>query len=186
MVAPEQIIRVSRDNPSLVVEAEHQQGLVEYTQDRYDAAIRWLTSALRGFQRIGNDDGESRSHRWLAVLRCHMGEYTAAEECARHALVAARRASDPQLLLDAHSVMGMIYQTCGQWRRALGHYAAVMRLARQADNAAEECGSFLRISEVLLAMGRKAEFFKYLDLAEAVTQRIASGETIAMCHYSRG
>jgi tetratricopeptide (TPR) repeat protein len=185
VIAPEQVIRVSQDNPALVVEAEHQQGLVEYTQDRYDAAIRWLTSALRGFQRIGNDDGESRSHRWLAVLRCYMGEYMAAEECGRHALVSARRARDPQLLLDGHSVMGMIYQTCGQWRRALGHYAAVMRLARQADNAAEECESFLRISEVLLAMGRNAESFEYLDLAEVVAQTV-SGEKVAMCYYSRG
>jgi tetratricopeptide (TPR) repeat protein len=186
VIAPEQIIRISRDDPSLVVEAEHQQGLVEYSQDRYDAAIRWLTSALRGFQRVGNDDGESRSYFWLAVLRCYMGEYMAAEEYGRRALVAARRANESQLLLDAHSVMGMIYQMCGQWRRALGHYAAVMRLARQADNAAEECESFIRISEVLLAMGRKVESFKYLDLAEAVAQRTASAETIAKCDYSRG
>jgi tetratricopeptide (TPR) repeat protein len=184
VTAQEQIIRITRENPALVIEAEYQQGLLEYTQDRYEAAIEWLTSALRGFQTLGDDPGESRSHRWLAVLHCYLANYPAAMSAARQAMDTARRAGDAKLLLDAHSVAGMIYGEQGNLRKALSHYSAALRLARQAGDVSEESGALQEVSGILLVMEQRADAARYLDLAEQAAG--GSPKDLAMCYYLRG
>jgi tetratricopeptide (TPR) repeat protein len=184
VIAPEQIIRITRDNQRLVVEAEYQQGQIEYTQDRFDAAIEWVTSALRGFQSLGDDQGESRSHCSLAVLRCYLGNYPTAIEAAKQALAAARLAGDAKLLLDAHSVAGMIYSEQGTWRNALSHYSAALRFARQVGDVAEESSVLREVSSALFTMDRRADAARYLELARQAAE--GSPEDLALCHYQLG
>lgn len=184
VTAPEQIIRISRDNQRLVVEAEYQQGQVEYTQHRFDAAIEWVTSALQGFWSLGDDQGESRSHRSLAVVRCYLGNYPAAIDAVKQALAAARRADDAKLLLDAHSVAGMIYSEHGTWNRALSHYSAALRLVRRVGDRSEESGILREISSLLSAIDRRTDAVRYLELAQQAAE--GSPEDLAMCHYERG
>ena len=184
VTAPEQIIRIARDNQRLVVEAEYQQGQLEYTQDRFDAAIEWVTSALHGFRSLGDDRGETRSHRSLAVCRCYLGNYAAAIDAVKQALAAALRADDAKLLLDAHSVAGMIYSEQGTWNRALSHYSAALRLARQVGDRGEESGTLREVSSALFAMDRRTDAARYLELAQQAAE--GSPEDLAMCQYQRG
>lgn len=184
VTAPEQIIRIARDNQRLVVEAEYQKGLIEYTDDRFDAAIEWLTSALRGFQGLGDDEGESRSYRFLAVLRYCLGDYPAAMDAVKQALATSRRAGDAKLLLDAHSAAGMIYEQQGIWRNALSHYSAALRFARKTGDVSEESSVLQAVSGLLFSMDRRADAARYLELARQAAE--GSPEELAMCHYLRG
>jgi len=184
VTAPEQIIRITRDNQALVVEAEYQQGQIEFMQDRFEAAIDWITSALRGFQGFGDDHGESRSYRLLAGIRYCMGNYPQAIDAIKQALAAARRADDAKLLLNAHSTAGMIYRERGIWRNALGHYSATLRLARQTRDVGEECSALQSVSIVLFTMDRMAESSRYLELALQAAE--GSPAEVATYYYLRG
>jgi tetratricopeptide (TPR) repeat protein len=185
VTAPEQIIQIRRHNRALVVEGEYQQGMIEYTQDRYGTAIECLTSALRGFQILGNQGGESRSYRWLAVLYCNIDDHQSAVDAALRALEAARQTDDIPLLGHAHSVAGQVYGTQANWRQALSHYSAALRLTRQGD-AREESEALRDVHSALLAMDRRDDASRYLDLAEQVATNSKCTEELAMCLYQRG
>jgi tetratricopeptide (TPR) repeat protein len=182
--SPEQIIRIARHNRPLVVEVEYQQGLLEYTQDRSDEAIAHMTTALRGFQGIGDDQGESRSHRWIAIFKCYLGDYPAAVEAVGHALAAARRAGDARLLLEAHSVAGDVYGEQGISRYALSHYSAALRLARRAGHVTGESEALRAVAGVLFWMGLASDASRYLDLAQQAAE--GSPDDVSMCHHLRG
>ncbi|GAA3741881.1 hypothetical protein GCM10022225_26760 [Plantactinospora mayteni] len=186
VTAPEQRHRIARLNRALLAEGHLQFALLGYTEDDYEVAEQRLSIALQEYGTLGDEAGPSKTHRWLAIVRCYQGDHRAAEEHGRAALLAARRAEDSGLIRDAHSVIAMNYGEWGRSRGAIGHYSATIRLSRRLGEPLEESNHLCQLADILCAMGEEDAASRYLAQAEVTARLSGDPSEISYCLYTRG
>jgi tetratricopeptide (TPR) repeat protein len=157
----------------------HLRGSILFQEGAADAALAELHTAL---EQLGPAHfGTGRVLDTLGMVRAYLGDFTAAQEFYRQALVLKRAAGDEAGEALTHGQLGRLYLEWGRPDLAEEHLRPGITLARQTGDERGEAQLYNHQGQVLLALGRPEEAAPYLD--ESV--RSAAGRFPLIEGYAR-
>lgn len=137
------------------------QGVQQFQNSQYPAALETLQQALAMFQAIENRQGEVDTLYTLSVVYRTLSQYQTALEVSQQALEIAREINYPQGEASALSGLGLAYYTLGQYSQAISFHQQHLDLARATGARLDEAAAFSNLGLVHDAIG---QYSQALDL----------------------
>ncbi|MEM8809881.1 MAG: CHAT domain-containing protein [Cyanobacteria bacterium P01_G01_bin.38] len=137
------------------------QGVQQFQNSQYPAALETLQQALAMFQAIENRQGEVDTLYTLSVVYRTLSQYQTALEVSQQALEIAREINYPQGEASALSGLGLAYYTLGQYSQAISFHQQHLDLARATGERLDEAAAFSNLGLVHDAIG---QYSQALDL----------------------